>query len=121
MPAEKLKKILDLRKKGWNDKSWVAAYRNNPGSMVKNSGHWQRNQDLKLLNDENHSAQKCAGQMKKFPKAAKDPNSRLRQAAEDEIKKQKLKNLKANAKIPTGGPYKGMKRFNESYEDSKLH
>jgi hypothetical protein len=30
--------------------------------------------------DVNHIVQESAGQMKKFPKAAKDPNSRLRQA-----------------------------------------
>ena len=51
----------------------VAKYRrDNPGSKLKPTG--------KRASRRKSYCARSAGQMKKFPKAAKDPNSRLRQA-----------------------------------------
>ena len=62
----------------------VAAYRRrNPGSKLKTAVTTKPSKLKKGSKAANRRKSYCArsaGQMKKFPKAAKDPNSRLRQA-----------------------------------------
>ena len=62
----------------------VAAYRRrNPGSKLKTAVTTEPSKLKKGSKSANRRKSYCArsaGQMKKFPKAAKDPNSRLRQA-----------------------------------------
>ena len=62
----------------------VAAYRRrNPGSKLKTAVTTKPSKLKKVSKAANRRKSYCArsaGQMKKFPKAAKDPNSRLRQA-----------------------------------------
>ena len=58
----------------------VAAYRRaNPGSKLK-TAVTEDNPTGKRAKRRKSFCARSAGQMKKFPKAAKDPNSRLRQA-----------------------------------------
>ena len=59
----------------------VAAYRKaNPGSKLKTAVTGTVKKGSKDANRRKSFCARSAGQMKKFPKAAKDPNSRLRQA-----------------------------------------
>ena len=62
----------------------VAAYRRrNPGSKLKTAVTTKPSKLKKGSKSANRRKSYCArsaGQMKKFPKAAKDPDSRLRQA-----------------------------------------
>jgi len=58
----------------------VAAYRRkNPGSKLKTAVTEDKPGPKRAARRRSYCA-RSAGQMKKFPKAAKDPNSRLRQA-----------------------------------------
>ena len=58
----------------------VAKYRrNNPGSKLKTAVTEDKPTGKRAARRKSYCA-RSAGQMKKFPKAAKDPNSRLRQA-----------------------------------------
>ena len=58
----------------------VAKYRkNNPGSKLKTAVTEKDPKGKRASRRKSYCA-RSAGQMKKFPKAAKDPNSRLRQA-----------------------------------------
>ena len=58
----------------------VAKYRrNNPGSKLKTAVTEKKPTGKRASRRKRYSA-RSAGQMKKFPKAAKNPNSRLRQA-----------------------------------------
>ena len=58
----------------------VAKYRrNNPGSKLKTAVTEDKPTGKRAGRRKSYCA-RSAGQMKKFPKAAKDPNSRLRQA-----------------------------------------
>ena len=67
MPARNKKNFRPTKKGAGMTKAGVAAYRRaNPGS--------------KAANRRKSYCARSAGQMKKFPKAARDPNSRLRQA-----------------------------------------
>ena len=62
------------------DKGGVARYRReNPGSKLKTAVTGKVKKGSKAAK-RRKSFCASAGQMKKFPKAAKDPNSRLRQA-----------------------------------------
>ena len=62
-------------------KKGVAAYRRkNPGSKLKTAVTGKVKPGSKDANRRKSYCARSAGQMKKFPKAAKDPNSRLRQA-----------------------------------------
>ena len=62
-------------------KDWVARYRReNPGSKLKTAVTGKVKPGSKAANRRKSYCARSAGQMKKFPKAAKDPNSRLRQA-----------------------------------------
>ena len=62
-------------------KTGVAAYRKkNPGSKLKTAVTGKVKPGSKAANRRKSFCARSAGQMKQFPKAAKDPNSRLRQA-----------------------------------------
>lgn len=59
----------------------VAAYRRkNPGSKLKTAVTGSPKKGSKDAGRRKSFCARSAGQMKKFPKAAKNPNSRLRQA-----------------------------------------
>ena len=59
----------------------VAKYRrNNPGSKLSTAVTGKVKKGSKAAKRRKSYCARSAGQMKKFPKAAKDPNSRLRQA-----------------------------------------
>ena len=61
-------------------KKGVAKYRRqNPGSKLKTAVTEKKPTGKRALRRKSYCA-RSAGQMKKFPKAAKNPNSRLRQA-----------------------------------------
>ena len=69
------KKGADMTKKG------VKAYRKkNPGSKLKTAVTGKVKKGSKAAKRRKSYCARSAGQMKKFPKAAKNPNSRLRQA-----------------------------------------
>jgi len=62
-------------------KKGVEAYkRKNPGSKLKTAVTGKVKPGSKAAKRRKSYCARSAGQMKKFPKAAKDPNSRLRQA-----------------------------------------
>jgi len=62
-------------------KKGVAAYRKaNPGSKLKTAVTGNPKPGSKDAKRRKSFCARSAGQMKDFPKAAKDPNSRLRQA-----------------------------------------
>ena len=62
-------------------KKGVAAYRRkNPGSKLKTAVTGKVKKGSKAAKRRKSYCARSAGQMKKFPKAAKNPNSRLRQA-----------------------------------------
>ena len=62
-------------------KKGVAKYRkDNPGSKLKTAVTGSVKKGSKDSNRRKSYCARSAGQMKKFPKAAKDPKSRLRQA-----------------------------------------
>ena len=59
----------------------VAKYRrDNPGSRLKTAVTGKVKKGSKAANRRKSYCARSAGQMKQFPKAAADPNSRLRQA-----------------------------------------
>ena len=71
----KTKQGAGMTKKG------VAAYRKaNPGSKLKTAVTGKVKKGSKDAKRRKSFCARSAGQMKQFPKAAKDPNSRLRQA-----------------------------------------
>jgi hypothetical protein len=62
-------------------KKGVAAYRKaNPGSKLKTAVTGKVKKDSAAAKRRKSYCARSAGQMKQHPKAAKDPNSRLRQA-----------------------------------------
>lgn len=62
-------------------KAGVAAYRRkNPGSKLQTAVTGKVKKGSKAAKRRKSFCARSAGQMKKFPKAAKDPNSRIRQA-----------------------------------------
>ena len=91
MPRKKENPIRRTTGKGGNyrptkqgagmTKKGVAAYRRkNPGSKLKTAVTGKVKKGSKAAKRRKSFCARSAGQMKKFPKAAKDPNSRLRQA-----------------------------------------
>ena len=91
MPRKKEKPIRRTTGKGGNyrstksgagmTKKGVAAYkRKNPGSKLKTAVTGKVKKGSKAAKRRKSYCARSAGQMKKFPKAAKKPNSRLRQA-----------------------------------------
>jgi len=91
MPRKKEKSIRRTTGKGGNyrptkkgagmTKKGIAAYkRKNPGSKLKGAVTGKVKKGSKAAKRRKSYCARSAGQMKKFPKAAKNPNSRLRQA-----------------------------------------
>lgn len=91
MAAKKEKPIARTTGKGGNyrktksgagmTKKGVAEYRKkNPGSKLQTAVTGKVKKGSKDAKRRASFCARSAGQMKKFPKAAKDPNSRLRQA-----------------------------------------
>ena len=78
----KTKKYFRSTKSGAGmTKAGVARYRReNPGSKLKTAVTGKVKAGSKAANRRKSYCARSAGQMKKFPKAAADPNSRLRQA-----------------------------------------
>ena len=78
----KTKKYFRSTKSGAGmTKAGVARYRReNPGSKLKTAVTGKVKPGSKAANRRKSYCARSAGQMKKFPKAAADPNSRLRQA-----------------------------------------
>ena len=76
------KTIFRSTKKGAGmTEAGVKAYRRmNPGSKLKTAVTGKVKPGSKAAKRRKSFCARSAGQMKKFPKAAKDPNSRLRQA-----------------------------------------
>ena len=78
----KTKKYFRSTKSGAGmTKAGVSRYRReNPGSKLKTAVTGKVKAGSKAANRRKSFCARSAGQMKKFPKAAKNPNSRLRQA-----------------------------------------
>ena len=82
MPPRNKKNFRPTKAGAGMTKAGVAAYRRkNPGSKLQTAVTKEKfNQEVKAKARRKSFCARSAGQMKKFPKAAKDPNSRLRQA-----------------------------------------
>ena len=81
MPARNKKNFRSTKSGAGMTRAGVAAYRRaNPGSKLKTAVTGKVKPGSKAANRRKSYCARSAGQMKKFPKAAKDPNSRLRQA-----------------------------------------
>ena len=81
MPARNKKNFRPTEKGAGMTAAGVAAYRRaNPGSKLKTAVTGKVKPGSKAAKRRKSFCARSAGQMKKFPKAAADPNSRLRQA-----------------------------------------
>ena len=81
MPARNKKNFRPTEKGAGMTRAGVAAYRRaNPGSKLKTAVTGKVKPGSKAAKRRKSFCARSLGQMKKFPKAAKDPNSRLRQA-----------------------------------------
>ena len=81
MPKRNKKNFRPTEKGAGMTKAGVAAYRRaNPGSKLKTAVTGKVKPGSKAAKRRKSFCARSLGQMKKFPKAAKDPNSRLRQA-----------------------------------------
>jgi len=81
MPPRSKKYFRSTKSGAGMTKAGVARYRReNPGSKLKTAVTKKNNLTKKEQARRKSFCARSAGQMKKFPKAAKDPNSRLRQA-----------------------------------------
>jgi hypothetical protein len=81
MPARNKKNFRSTKSGAGMTQAGVAAYRRmNPGSKLKTAVTGKVKPGSKAAKRRKSFCARSAGQMKKFPKAAKDPNSRLRQA-----------------------------------------
>ena len=81
MPKRNKKNFRPTEKGAGMTKAGVAAYRRaNPGSKLKTAVTGKVKPGSKDAKRRKSFCARSLGQMKKFPKAAKDPNSRLRQA-----------------------------------------
>ena len=81
MPARNKKNYRPTKSGAGMTKAGVAAYRKkNPGSKLKTAVTGKVKPGSKAAKRRKSFCARSAGQMKKFPKAAKNPNSRLRQA-----------------------------------------
>ena len=81
MPPRNKKNFRPTKAGAGMTKAGVAAYRRaNPGSKLKTAVTGKVKKGSKDAKRRKSFCARSAGQMKKFPKAAKDPNSRLRQA-----------------------------------------
>ena len=81
MPAKNKKNFRSTKSGAGMTQTGVNAYkRANPGSKLKTAVTGKVKKGSKAANRRKSYCARSAGQMKKFPNAAKDPNSRLRQA-----------------------------------------
>ena len=81
MPARNKKNFRSTKSGASMTRAGVKAYsRMNPGSKLKTAVTGKVTPGSKAAKRRKSFCATSAGQMKKFPKAAKDPNSRLRQA-----------------------------------------
>ena len=81
MPKRNKKNFRLTEKGAGMTRAGVAAYRRaNPGSKLKTAVTGKVKPGSKAAKRRKSFCARSLGQMKKFPKAAKDPNSRLRQA-----------------------------------------
>ena len=81
MPARNKKNFRPTKAGAGMTRAGDAAYRRaNPGSKLKTAVTGKVKPGSKAAKRRKSFCARSAGQMKKFPKAAKDPNSRLRQA-----------------------------------------
>ena len=81
MPKRNKKNVRPTKSGAGMTKAGVAAYRKkNPGSKLKTAVTGTVKKGSKDAKRRKSFCARSAGQMKDFPKAAKDPNSRLRQA-----------------------------------------
>ena len=81
MPARNKKNFRPTSKGAGMTAAGVAAYRRKtPGSKLQTAVTKKKNLTEKEKARRKAFCARSAGQMKKFPKAAKNPNSRLRQA-----------------------------------------
>ena len=81
MPARNKKNFRPTKAGAGMTKAGAAAYRRkNPGSKLKTAITGNVKPGSKDAKRRKSFCARSAGQMKKFPKAAKNPNSRLRQA-----------------------------------------
>ena len=80
MPARNKKNFRPTKSGAGMTKAGVAAYRRaNPGSKLKTAVTGKVKPGSNEAKRRKSFCARSAGQMKKFPHAAKDPNSRLRQ------------------------------------------
>ena len=81
MPARNKKNFRATKKGAGMTEAGVKAYRRKtPGSKLKTAVSGKVKPGSKAAKRRKSFCARSAGQMKKFPKAAKNPNSRLRQA-----------------------------------------
>ena len=81
MPKRNKKNFRSTESGAGMTEAGVKAYRRkNPGSKLKTAVTGKVKKGSKDAKRRKSFCARSAGQMKKFPKAAKDPNSRLRQA-----------------------------------------
>ena len=82
MPKRNKKNFRPTKSGAGMTRAGVAAYRRaNPGSKLKTAVTGKVKSGSKAANRRKSYCARSAGQLKKkFPKAAKDPNSRIRQA-----------------------------------------
>ena len=81
MPPRNKKNFRSTKSGAGMTKAGVMAYRKkNPGSKLKTAVTGDVKKGSKDAKRRKSFCARSAGQMKKFPKAAKNPNSRLRQA-----------------------------------------
>ena len=81
MPPRSKKYFRSTKSGAGMTKAGVAKYRrDNPGSKLKTAVTGKVKPGSKDAKRRKSFCARSLGQMKKFPKAAKDPNSRLRQA-----------------------------------------
>ena len=81
MPKRNKKNFRPTKKGAGMTRAGVAAYRRaNPGSKLKTAVTGKVKPGSNAAKRRKSFCARSAGQMKQFPKAAKDPNSRLRQA-----------------------------------------
>ena len=81
MPARNKKNFRSTKSGAGMTEDGVKAYRaKNPGSKLQTAVKGKVKAGSKDAKRRKSFCARSAGQMKKFPKAAKDPNSRLRQA-----------------------------------------
>ena len=79
MPARNKKNFRPTKSGAGMTQAGVKAYRRkNPGSKLKTAVTGKVKPGSKAANRRKSYCARSAGQMKKFPKAAADPNSRLR-------------------------------------------